>query len=77
MKRFLPVLDCGPHSTYNPKGNACPNSCGDMNNAAQCSDPAKPMCECNEGYILGADGQCAPYQSCGCTDDAGNNVPVS
>ncbi|XP_039599299.1 IgGFc-binding protein-like [Polypterus senegalus] len=56
---------CPPNSHYESCGSACPATCLNPQAGEKCKRPCIESCQCNEGFVLGAQG-CVPTKGCGC-----------
>uniref|UniRef100_A0A8C4XEY0 IgGFc-binding protein-like n=1 Tax=Erpetoichthys calabaricus TaxID=27687 RepID=A0A8C4XEY0_ERPCA len=56
---------CPPNSHYESCGSACPATCSNPQAGEKCKRPCIESCQCNEGFVLGAQG-CVPTKGCGC-----------
>uniref|UniRef100_H3AZN9 Fc gamma binding protein n=1 Tax=Latimeria chalumnae TaxID=7897 RepID=H3AZN9_LATCH len=67
-------LPCPENSHYDACGTACPSSCGDIKDPAECKLPCVESCQCNDGFVLSA-GKCVSINTCGCNYQGRNYKP--
>ena len=74
---FSIALNCPEGTVYDPCGSQCPDTCGDMENSANCTDATCiETCRCPDDQVLDGN-HCVNPDDCGCTWENGMYYPVS